>query len=281
MAGDWCRLGWLGVSYSVWFNRRHRRVGHLFQGRFAGVVLEDGAVAEVSRYVHLNPVRVRTLGLDKPAQARQRVGLGEAPQRTVTAERVRRLREYRWSSYRAAVGLAPAPGWLAVDVALELMGGRDRRERQQRYREYVEAALRDGLPASPWERLEGQVVLGGKEFVARMRQRLAGNEREQPGLRRLRERPTWAAVVQAVAAERGAAWVEFRDQYGDWGRDAALYLGRKRCGLKLRELGELVGGLDYRSVSWAVQQVVRRRVKDREFAERLGRLESKIQNPEM
>jgi putative transposase len=64
-------MQWVNVSYSVWLNRRRGRVGPLFQGRFKAVVAEAGSYAvELSRYVHLNPVRVRRLGLDKGAQAR-------------------------------------------------------------------------------------------------------------------------------------------------------------------------------------------------------------------
>src|SRR6266498_2435192 len=55
---------WLNVSYSIWFNRRHRRSGHLFQGRFKSVVLDPIQWGlELSRYVHLNPVRVGRMGL--------------------------------------------------------------------------------------------------------------------------------------------------------------------------------------------------------------------------
>ena len=47
---------WLNVSYGVWFNRRHHRAGHLFQGRFKALVVEDDSGwQEVARYVHLNP----------------------------------------------------------------------------------------------------------------------------------------------------------------------------------------------------------------------------------
>src|SRR6266498_1999484 len=57
-------LQWLNVSYSVWFNRRHRRSGHLFQGRFKSVVVNrEQWGLELSRYVHLNPVRVGRMGL--------------------------------------------------------------------------------------------------------------------------------------------------------------------------------------------------------------------------
>jgi putative transposase len=48
-------IQWLNVSYSVWFNRRHRRSGHLFQGRFGAVLIEDDrGLQEVGRYTHVN-----------------------------------------------------------------------------------------------------------------------------------------------------------------------------------------------------------------------------------
>ena len=69
------RVGqWLNVAYSVWFNRRHRRAGHLFQGRFKAVIIEDTTGwQEVARYVHLNPVRLAGLGLDKRQRAADRL----------------------------------------------------------------------------------------------------------------------------------------------------------------------------------------------------------------
>jgi len=59
-------MQWLGLSHSSWFNARHNRVGPLFQGRFKSVPVQDGQwVLERSTYVHLNPVRIQALGLDK------------------------------------------------------------------------------------------------------------------------------------------------------------------------------------------------------------------------
>src|SRR5260370_1294251 len=102
-------MQWLNVSYSVWFNRRHDRVGHLFQGRFKAVVVEDDAGwQEVARYVHLNPVRIAALGLNKRQRSAARQGVGPAPSAEVVAERLRQLREFRWSSYRAYAG---SSGW--------------------------------------------------------------------------------------------------------------------------------------------------------------------------
>src|SRR5437879_2495785 len=66
-------MQWLNTSYSVWFNRRHRRSGHLFQGRFKSVVVEPESWGlAVSRYLHLNPVRLRRLGLGKAEVQRSR-----------------------------------------------------------------------------------------------------------------------------------------------------------------------------------------------------------------
>ena len=146
-------MQWVNVSYSVWFNQRRGRSGHVLGGRFKAVVAEPGAYAvELSRYVHLNPVRVKRLGLDKGAQARARAGLGgEAPAVDVVRERVGRLREYRWSSYRGYVGLEREPEWLVTGRVLEMLGAGTERERREQYREFVESAAREGLAASPWE----------------------------------------------------------------------------------------------------------------------------------
>src|SRR5437667_6359764 len=73
-------MQWLNVSYSVWFNRRHDWAGHLFQGRFKAIIVEPESWGlELSRYLHLNPVRSGRFGMDKNARKRQRDGLDAAP----------------------------------------------------------------------------------------------------------------------------------------------------------------------------------------------------------
>src|SRR6266404_3452804 len=85
-------MQWLGVSYSIWFNRRHNRAGHLFQGRFKSVVVEDDAGwQEVARYIHLNPVRIASLRLDKRQRAASRVGDVHAPSEELLAGRLAKL----------------------------------------------------------------------------------------------------------------------------------------------------------------------------------------------
>jgi REP element-mobilizing transposase RayT len=274
--GNLSRVGqWLDVSYSVWFNRRHQRSGHIFQGRFGAILVEvDAGVQEVGRYVHLNPVRVLRLGLDKGAQAAGRRGLAPAPSREVVQQRLQVLRQWRWSSYRAYAGYAAAPEWLCTQVLGRLCGGRSAAERRAALRAYTERAVREGLPESPWERLVGGVVLGSDAFLERLRGKVHADPREQAGARQPNRRVSWEQIVKAVEAVKGQAWVDFRDRHGDWGRDVALWLGRRLGRMTLRELSQRAGGVDYTTAGPAVSRIARRLEHDLRlfgFAERVQR----------
>jgi REP-associated tyrosine transposase len=275
-------MQWLNGSYTTWFNRRHRRVGHLFQGRFKSIVLDGESYAlELSRYVHLNPVRVKSLGLDKARQRERKRGEVAVSEREVVRARLARLRAYRWSSYRGYAGWEAGPLWVRVESVLGLVGGGGSVfQRRRRYRRYVEEAVREGVEESPWERLEAGVLLGGPEFVRRMRRRLVGDEKEQPSVRQLQGQAKLQSVVDRVARGRGESWDSFRDRHGDWGRDAVLYLGRRYCGVGLRELGEAVGGIDYRSVGTAVKRFEKRLSRDKRLASEIRTMERQLQNEE-
>lgn len=252
-------MQWLNVSYSVWFNRRRQRVGHLLQGRFKAVVLEPQSwAAGLSRYVHLNPVRVARLGLDKPSQRVIRAGLAGRPDADVVKQRIVELRRYPWSSYRAYLGLASRPRWLMCQAVLEWVGGGNGLGQRRAYRAYVEQAVREGLGESPWDAVEAGLVLGGGEFVGRIRSKLRVAERGGAKLGGLAQRPGFDRVKAVVSELKGERWEDYRDRQGDWGRDATLYVARKRCGLGLRELGEAVGGVGATSVSMAVKRMAAR-----------------------
>ena len=95
-------IQWLNVSYSAWFNRRRDRVGHLLQGRFASALIDgEGSWALLaSVYIHLNPVRTKSLGLGKASNHAEGRGLVAMDQAAVK-RRLKKLREYRWSSFGA------------------------------------------------------------------------------------------------------------------------------------------------------------------------------------
>ncbi|MGH3080103.1 MAG: transposase [Gaiellaceae bacterium] len=123
----------LNGVYAQQFNARYGRCGHLFQARYRSILVEKNAyLLSVSRYIVLNPVR---------------------------AGIVRRAGDYRWSSYRATVGLADRPEFLTIDWLLAQFSSR-RGSAQERYREFVASALGD--PAVCGERVGGDPFLALK-----------------------------------------------------------------------------------------------------------------------
>jgi hypothetical protein len=268
-------MQWLNVSYSVWFNRRHGRVGHLLQGRFKSVIVEPASWAlGLSRYIHLNPVRVRRLGLDKSEQRAQRTGLSAAPVAAQVQERLKRLRQFRWSSFGAYAGYVKTPAWLETHDVLRQGGGR-LGEQRARYRSYVEAAVREGSAERPWDGLLGRLALGSRDFLAG----LTETEDKWEKARReavLAVRPGLQRVIGAVERVKGEPWAAFRDRHGDTGRDLVLYLGKEKCALKLRELAEAVGAANAMSVSVAVKRYGARLEREKELQEELAKVDKEL-----
>ncbi len=90
-------IQWLGVSYSVWYNRRHQRTGHLFQGRFKSFLIENERYfVAMGLYIHGNPLR---------------------------AGIVERLTDYPWSSYIIYANQSIQCSWLKKDLVLGYFGG--------------------------------------------------------------------------------------------------------------------------------------------------------------
>ena len=81
-------------------------------------------------------------------------------------------------------------------------------------------------------------------------------------------------MVSAVERAKGESWEEFGERYGDWGRDAALWLGRRRGRLRLAELGKLVGGMDYGGGGQAVSRFGKRLEKEAGLRSELRQIES-------
>ncbi len=134
---------------------------------------------------------------------------------------------------------------------------------------------------SPWERLVTGEVLGTLEFARRLRREATANEREQSSARKLRPKVSWEQVIGAVERVKGESWEEFRDRHGDWGRDMAFWLGRRAGRLRLKQMGELAGGLDYATVGSGISRFGRRLKTDKKLAAKLGEAERYLSNAEM
>jgi hypothetical protein len=125
----------LNGVYAQTFNRDHRRTGHLFGGRFKAILVErESHLLNLCGYIVRNPLRWRP------------------PLAT--------LEEYRWSSYHALAGIAPAPPWLTTAWVLAQFA-RGRREAQRLYAEFVHEKVDD----DPWRDLKGKLYLGSDDFA--------------------------------------------------------------------------------------------------------------------
>lgn len=177
-------------------NRRHRRSGHLLQGRFKGVLVDrDRYLQELTRYVALNPVRAGMV-----AQA------GDWP----------------WSSYRAMVGEAPSPKWLVTDKLLAQFGSCQGVARR-RYRQFVSGGVDK---ESVWGDVRQQIYLGDEAFVTRMQAQaeVEGDALSIPGVQR-RAPPPPLAMIAETHRERDDAIVAAYASGGYSYREIAAHFG--------------------------------------------------------
>lgn len=238
----------LNGVYTGYFNRGHRRIGPLFHGRYKAIVVEkERYLLELSRYIHLNPIR---------------------------AGRGVRLGRYPWSSYLDYVGRRQAPGWLTREAVLGYLG-RNLSRAQAAYRAFVEEGGRRGVER-PWEKVIGQMALGRPEFVRFLGGKVAqGRHREVPSRRPLEARPTYAEIRRGVQAARPALLRLKTGRRSDPGRAVLFYLGREKGGLSLKTLAGSLG-VEESAVSHAAGRVARLRRQERNWDRVLRRIEKSI-----
>ena len=239
-------MQWLNVSYSVWYNRKHRRCGPLFQGRFKSVLVDqDGAWAlEASVYIHLNPVRLVRHGAGKRERAAARQGLDGGPTDEQVRAQLAELRAFAWSSYPAYAGWTPKPRWLTCEE-LWKRAAWEKKKPPAAYREWVEDRITQGEPVAMESRVTASLVFGAEPFVEKVRGWLKGREirgeAEKPQARALRRWVPFETVKAAVERVHGERWQAFKDRRGDWGRDVALVLAHRLGGMTYPELARAAG----------------------------------------
>jgi putative transposase len=201
----------LNGVYTQAFNRRHRRVGHVLQGRYKSILVDkDSYLRELCRYVVLNPVR---------------------------AGMVASVEDWHWSSYLPTAGEIPCPPWLNAAAVLGLFG--EGAAARRAYERFVAQGLKQ---ASPWETLKGQIYLGSDAFHAQMKKRLSGKTPKGVSRGQLNPvRPSAQAVVRAVAdAYRIKPAAALERQSGPAFKQT-VYLLRRRANLSLRQVAEMAG----------------------------------------
>ncbi len=245
------------VSYTGYYNRRHRRAGHLYQGRFKAIVVEeDSYLLELSRYVHLNPVRISSI------------------KRLRYREKLNYLQKYPWSSLCGYLSYRKRRFWVRYEEVLGYVGGSRRK-----YGRFVEEGVHRGY-RTPWEDLKGQIVLGEDPFWERVKSRWVkgkGCVKEQPSIRIL-ERIEPEAILKKTAGYFKLTPVEVsarRGRYRDQ-RSIVMELMHRYGGLKQEEIGRFLGGVDYTLVSRARKQLREKMERDSKLRKWYRDIESRL-----
>ncbi|MFL6247937.1 MAG: REP-associated tyrosine transposase [Thermoanaerobaculia bacterium] len=205
-----CGMQWLNGSYAAWFNHRHQRCGHLFQGRFKAILVEkETHFRELLRYVVLNPVRA---------------GIVDRPE------------DYQWSSYRSTAGLDAAADWLDVASILTLFDD-DAAVAVQQYREFVVAKIDSS--ESLWDSLINGIYLGSESWARRMRKIVESKPRstDHPKVHRAIGRPKMATIVSAVARIAATSAAKLREMRGGPLRRLIAWIGWHEGLVTLRSIG--------------------------------------------
>jgi REP element-mobilizing transposase RayT len=231
----------LESSYATFFNQRHDRRGPLYQDRFHAVIVESDAHSwELTRYLHLNPVRA---GVVKDPAA------------------------YRWSSYPDYLDPRKAANWLDWPIVLAEFGSTEAAARVA-YRRFVEAGRANGV-ANPLAAAVDGWILGGPEFVERCR-RIA---RTSPP-----PRSSLQQVVELVAAEFDTTieQISIPRKHANRAREAAILLVREVCAESLDQVAEQFGGVSRSAISEVARVARQREADNTAFRAAVERIRSRL-----
>ena len=229
-------------AYTTYVNVKHDRTGHLFQGRYKSILIdEDEYAKELSRYIHLNPVRANIV--ENPA-------------------------DYEWSSYNQYAGRKKPEEWLVREFILSYFG-KNTATAEKTYEDFVNRLVGQEY-ANPLKETVGSALLGGQDFINMIKnQYLAGAEPSK-------EIPAVRAFISKISMQKISDVVE-KYFNGDkkTARNIKIFLCHKHTGEKLKTIGMRFGIGDT-----AVSQVCKRfKVmisRDKRLNKKIDLLEKKI-----
>ena len=229
-------------AYTTYFNIKRKRFGHLFQGRYKALLVDiDEYAKELSRYIHLNPVRAKIV---------------ETPE------------EYEWSSYRFYIGKQKPPEWLYRDFVLGYFG-KKLSSAQKEYQKFV-SILTGEYYESPLMDIVSSTILGTPDFIALIKDRyLSGKQidKDIPALKELSKKTSMRAIFDEVDS--------VFERENSLARNIKLYLSQKYTSEKLRDIGRHFG-IGESGVSQANRRISKKIGKDRKLKTKIERIEKAL-----
>ena len=242
----------INSGYTGSCNRKYGRAGHLFQGRYRGILVDkDAYLLELSRYVHLNPIRAR---------------LAERPER------------YRWSSYPGYVWKSREVPWVEYAWVFSQFGS-SRQVSRKKYGEFVSAGVQQ-TGESPFRDLYGQVILGRDQFIEKTKGLLGAREVSQEIVERKRlmgyAKPEDILSAVASALRTEVDLLKRKGGRNNTARTVAMYLIKRYSGLSNEEIAQFFGGLHYSAVSKAYARLENEMTQDSELRNLVKKLVSHV-----
>lgn len=255
----------LSTAYTVYYNLRHGRHGHLLDGRYKAKLVEgDEYLLTLTRYVHLNPVQV-----------------GSIKKRPIE-EKIRYLRDYPWSTYQSCIGKRKRYGFVDYGPISGEMSGR-RREWPKRYRAFVESGLAEDDKEMKSMLKESPLSIGSDEFRGWIdglhnKQIRQNKKAEDISFRRITEPLKPGDVLKVLAEELGVAEKEFKHRR----RDSMLraIAGRYLCqyaGMSQREAAEMLEAGSGSAISKQTRRLAEILAKKRNLRRKVANIEEKLE----
>jgi len=228
-------------AYTTYFNVKRSRSGHLFQGRYKAILVDADAYAkELSRYIHLNPVRAK---------------MAEKPE------------EYKWSSYLDYIGERKIHEWLNRDFILGYFGNKIPAAERE-YKTFV-SGLGGKEYESPLKEVFASTILGDRGFIEYVKKnfvKIKETDKEIPATKAFTEEASMEEIFEAV---------DKMFSEGRLSRDVKQYLWHRYTSVHLKKIGEQFK-ISESAVSHAVSRVSKTIANDKKVRKRIDKLINKL-----
>ena len=249
------------ISYTSAFNRRHRRVGHLYQGRYKAFLIDaDDYLLEVSRYIHLNPIRNESFS-ERPVE-----------------EKWNALIEDKTSSLLGYFSLSKRKDFIDYTTVLSYMGG-DNRKGRRNYRQFIKWGIEQEIE-NPLELGKGSGIVGEDNFIQWIKEKFLSKEasnREQPALKELRKEFKPEVLIDHFTDLIGKRKEEIcKRGKKSLERSMLMEFLYRYCQIAQPEIGKMVGGIDYSGVSQARKRLQIRLEREPKLKKRFDKISGQL-----
>jgi putative transposase len=243
-------MHYINSSYTTYINIKRKRSGHLFQGRFKGIVVDrDNYLAELSRYIHLNPVR---------------------------AKMVQKPEEYIYSSYKAYIS-KNVNNLLTQNLILHTISNQESHARQE-YRRFVESAIGIELD-NPLKDTYGGIILGKTEFIKETLRKVKETVlqvEEISNRKALKSKYNMTELIEILADYFNVNKGEIIESNNSDLRRIAIYLIKKNTGATNNKIGNYFGGITYSAVAKVCERFKKTIKKNGRLKRKIAEIEREL-----